>query len=197
MKKNSTLEYYEKNGEEYAARTKRADMSEACEIFLSYLDPEARILDLGCGSGRDSRYFLDQGYKVTSVDGSVKLCAIASRETGQKVILKTFDQIDYKEEFEGVWASASLLHAEKKEMGDLFRRICRALTEGGIFYVSFKRGTGEYEKDGRHFSDYTEDDLETLFPAGSGFTVLEHWISEDVRPDRAGEEWLNILAAKD
>ena len=53
-------------------------MSEACEIFLSYLDPEARILDLGCGSGRDSRYFLDQGYKVTSVDGSVKLCAIDS-----------------------------------------------------------------------------------------------------------------------
>ena len=63
--------------------------------------------------------------------------------------------------------------------------------------MSFKRGTAEYEKDGRHFSDYTEEDLDTLFPEDSGFTVLEYWISEDVRPERAGEEWLNILAAKD
>ncbi len=194
---DKTLEYYEKHGKEYAESTKKADMSETCEIFLSYLDPEARILDLGCGSGRDSRYFLDQGYRVTSVDGSVKLCAIASRETGQKVIPKTFDQINYREEFDAVWASASLLHVAKKDMQDIFGRVHRALTEGGIFYVSYKLGSGEYEKDGRHFSNYTEEDLDTLFPEGGGFSLLEYWISEDVRPDRKGEHWLNILAAKE
>ena len=193
---DNTLDYYEKHGKEYAEKTRKVDMSEACEIFLSYLDPEARILDLGCGSGRDSRYFLDQGYKVTSVDGSVALCAIASKETGQKVLLKTFDQIDYKEEFDAVWASASLLHVKKSDMAEIYGRVRRALVEGGIFFVSYKLGTGETEEEGRHFSYYSEEDVDTLFGPESGFRVLEYWISEDTIPGREGLQWLNILAAK-
>ena len=192
---NKTLDYYNRNADAFVEGSVAADMSRHYSEFLKFLPAGAAILDLGCGSGRDTRYFSSLGYTMTAVDGSRELCRKASEYTGIDVCCLTFDALDYEEQFDGIWACASLLHVPKAEMAAVLDRVSRALRPGGILYASYKYGTAEREKDGRFFSDYTEKDLPALFGAHNGFRVLTSWSNEDVRPDR-NEKWLNVIAKK-
>lgn len=192
----ATLDYYEINGVKYAESTLDADMSETYKKFLPLVKDKGRILDLGCGSGRDSLAFLKAGYDVISVDGSKSLCQYASKVLNKEVICKQFSEINYVDEFDAVWACASLLHVKKIEMHEIFIKIAKALKQGGIFYCSYKYGNTERKKDGREFSDYNENNLNELFSIDLGLTVVEWWISTDVRKDRSSEKWLNIIARK-
>ena len=188
----STLEYYEKNAAEFIAGSAEADMSDVRERFLRHIPAGGYILDLGCGSGRDALAFHRAGYNVTATDGSAEICRLASELTGLEVRCLLFEELDYVERFDGVWACASLLHVPKSEMHDVLCRVSRSLKPGGTAYLSYKYGTTEREKDGRFFSDYTEADIPSLL-TDTGLTCTEWWLSSDVRPDRT-EQWLNILA---
>ena len=189
---SSTLDYYNRNAESYAEQTQGADVTDLYADFEECLYPGARILDLGCGSGRDSRYFTKKGYNVTPVDGSPELCRVAAEYTGLPVRCLRFADLDYYDEFDGIWACASLLHVPQNKLPTVMEKVERALKPDGVLYASFKYGEGEKKVGERHFSYYNEYDLDWL----SNLELIEYWISEDVRPDRPGEKWLNTLWRK-
>lgn len=190
-----TLNYYNQNAKAFIEGTINADMSQAQQRFLKYLPQGSHILDAGCGSGRDSLTFLHAGYKVTAIDGSEELCRHASRLIGQPVRHQYFEDIDEVEVYDGIWACATLLHVASDTIGEVMARMTRGLKSGGYFYVSFKYGTFEGERNGRYFTDYTEETFEQLMSYLPQLNVIEWWLTEDVRPDR-DEKWLNAILKK-
>ena len=193
---NQTLEYYDKNAIAFFAGTVNIDMSSLYTRVEAYLKPNAHILDLGCGSGRDSKYFLNRGYHVTAVDGSEQLCQLASEVIGQEVLHLRFRDLNFYEEFDAVWACASLLHVEKGQMTAVLQRIFKSIKPGGILYASYKYGDTQRIKEKRLFNDYMERDLEMLFSGIDDAVVKEWWISGDVRAERKNERWLNVVVRK-
>ncbi len=189
---NSTLNYYDENARDYFDNTVDADMNDCRQRFLKYLKEGANILDVGCGSGRDSKAFLSLGYKVKAIDGSKELCRLASKYLGQEVENIRFDKIVYEGEFDGIWACASLLHEDKNEIADVVGRLRRALKDKGFIYASFKQGEGDRMQGERYFNDLDEESLRELF---RDFEIRELWFSDDVRPGRT-DRWINMIGEK-
>ena len=188
-----TLDYYNKNAASYTKETISVDFQGPRNMLLKYLNPGDHILDLGCGSGRDSKAFLDQGYKVTAIDGSKELCKIATSHIGQEVICQKFQDLKVQDTYDGVWACASLLHVPLAELGDIFCKVAKALKPGGYFYGSFKYGEFEGERNGRYFTDITKEKLQYLLKPFGQLTLIEIGLTEDARPGRQDEMWLNFI----
>ena len=192
---HDTLQYYEDHAEEFAANTLDADMKDIRSRFLARLPEKARILDFGCGTGRDTKAFHDMAYEVTALDGSEALCRFAGEYTGLPV--KCVDFRSYSpaegERYEGIWACASLLHLGKKELVPVMRELGKALEPGGILYVSFKYGDDEGERNGRFFTDFTLEGFQEFMKNIPEFRMAESWVTGDVRPGRGDERWLNML----
>ena len=193
---NKTLDYYNQNAKDFINRTVDADMHYCQDKFIKMLESGAYILDAGCGSGRDSLYFMEQGFKVCAIDGSEEMCKAASDYIGQTVESIKFQDIAYEEMFDGVWACASLLHVPKQELPDILRKLYRALKPGGVMYASFKYGDKEEERLGRFFSDYHLEEIENVFTKDAGFELIEGFETEDVRPDYVGKPWVNVMVKK-
>ena len=164
--------------------------------FLKYLSPTARILDFGCGSGRDTKYFLSQGYTVEAIDGSEELCKIASVHTGISVKQMIFQELNEREKYDGIWACSSILHLPRKELADVMRKMAMALKPNGVIYISFKYGTFEGKRNGRYFTDMTEAAFADFLQDIEGLTTEEQWLTSDVRPGREDEKWLNLILRK-
>lgn len=193
---NETLAYYNQNADIFIEGTQNADMSEQYHFFLKYLTPGSKLLDLGCGSGRDSAYFSSLGFEVTAVDGSEELCKRVKAHHGIEALCINFEDISFDAEFDAIWACASLLHVKKADIPNIMKKVSTSLKPGGILYASFKYGSDECISNGRFFNNYTEHDINTLLTPENKLALLEYWITEDVRPDRAGEQWLNFIATK-
>ncbi|WP_324824303.1 class I SAM-dependent methyltransferase [Sinanaerobacter sp. ZZT-01] len=193
---NNTLAYYNEHAEEFVFLTKSADMVLLYDMFQKYLKSGGKILDIGCGSGRDSKYFMEQGYDVVAVDGSEKICELASQYIGKNVLCIKFQNISFANEFDGIWACASLLHIPKNEMAVVLKKLSNALKTNGYIYASFKYGQVERINGERFFNDYTEKDIDELFNHESRLNVVEWSITEDVREGRSDEKWLNVVAVK-
>jgi len=195
MTKNfsKTLHYYNQTAQTFVQGTIDADLGKLHRRFLKLLPIQAHILDLGCGSGRDARAFLDAGYWVTAMDGSEACCRLAGDYIGQPVLCQTFDQLDFDQVFDGVWACASLLHLPYAELPGVFEKIARALRPGGYLYASFKYGDFEGERNGRYFTDLTEARLAAVMEPVVGLTVVETFVTGDVREGRGDERWLNVI----
>ena len=193
---NKTLDYYNQNAKEFINRTVDADMHYCQDKFIGLLESGAYILDAGCGSGRDSVYFMQQGFKVCAIDGSEEMCKAASDYIGQAAECVKFQDIAYEETFDGVWACASLLHLPKLELPDILSKFYRALKSGGVMYASFKYGDKEEERLGRFFSDYHLEEIEKVFTKDAGFELIEGFETEDVRPDYVGKPWVNVMVRK-
>lgn len=188
-----TLEYYNFNVKSFNANTFSADFSQIQQEFLKILTPGSYILDFGCGSGRDTKYFPEQGYKVDAIDGSSELCKLASAHTGIKVRQMLFQELHAKEKYDGIWACASILHVAKNELPDILQRMYNALKSDGTIYASFKYGDFEGERSGRYFSDFTEESFGKLVKGIHGLVIEKMWITGDVRDGREEEKWLNII----
>ncbi len=195
-KPNKTLQYYNQTAQTFVQGTIDADLSKLHRRFLKLLPIQAHILDLGCGSGRDAKAFLDAGYQVTAMDGSEGCCKLAGDYIGQPVLCQTFEELDFDQAFDGVWACASLLHVPYAELTDIFRKVARALRPGGYLYASFKYGDFEGERNGRYFTDLDEERLAALIEPVVGLAVVETFITGDVRDSRGGEKWLNVIGEK-
>ncbi len=170
-------------------------MSECRERFLHYLNPGQKILDAGCGSGRDVIAFQKAGYEVEAFDASAELCRIASEKTEIEVRQLRFEELEGEEQYDGIWACASLLHVKPEVLADVLKRIYRLLKSEGVFYASFKYGSGEREKDGRYFCDLTDETCRQLLEE-AGFSIKEVFITRDVRAGRDQEKWVNAIAEK-
>lgn len=188
-----TLQFYNANAESFATNTFSVDFSQIQQEFLTTRTSGAHILDFGCGSGRDTKYFLEQGYKVDAIDGSSELCKLASAHTGIKVCQMLFQELHAKEKYDGIWACASILHVAKNELPDILQRMHNALKPDGIIYASFKYGDFEGERNGRYFSDFTEESFRKLVKDIRGLSIEKMWITGDVRDGREEEKWLNII----
>ncbi|MBO5088710.1 MAG: class I SAM-dependent methyltransferase [Lachnospiraceae bacterium] len=166
------------------------------DTFLDYIPVGGKILDFGCGSGRDAKYFLSKGYNVDAIDGSVELCKIASDYTGIAVKQMLFEELDAVEEYDGIWACASILHVTKEQLPDIIRKIATATKKNGAVYLSFKYGDFEGVKNGRYFTYLTEESFEDIVHNIPTLMIDKIWITTDVRAGRGDGQWLNLILKK-
>ncbi len=192
----NTLNYYNTNTSSFVESTQSVQMTEAWTRFTSKFQPASIILDFGCGSGRDTKYFLEKGYQVEATDGSKELCNVASDFTGIQVKNQLFTELSEVNKYDAVWACSSILHANKEELAIIIEKIHVALKADGIFYTSFKYGNFEGERNGRYFIDFTEESFTKFIQKLGFFDIIETWITGDARPGRENEKWLNVILRK-
>ena len=192
---NKTLNYYNQNADSFIEGTVSVNFKEVQDKFLQMLSGK-KILDFGCGSGRDTMYFLKSGFDVTATDGSEELCKYASEYTGIQVKQMLFQDLDEVDYYDGIWACSSILHLSKNELRIVMNKMSRALKAGGILYTSFKYGNFEGERNGRFFTDFTIDEFTDFVKDVKEMAIEEYWITGDVRPGRGDERWLNLILRK-
>lgn len=191
-----SIGYYNRYAATYFESTVTIDMSEARKKFEKYLPEGGSVLDLGCGSGRDSLAFLEDGYEVTPLDGSSEMCALAEIHTDLEVLNMTFEELDFEEVFDGIWACASLLHVPEEKMPDILKKIELALQPGGYVYISVKEGDFQGIREDRYYVDYTKRKLVDLIEDTGLLKVKEVWKSEAEKEHNRVTRWLNIIAKK-
>ncbi len=192
----NTLDYYNQNAEAFFNNTAFAEMYPIWNRFLAYIPEGGLILDLGSGSGRDSKAFLDAGYRVVAVDGSEELAKLASAHIGQEVICSSFQDYEPTQTFDGIWACASLLHLSLEDIEPVMKKMADSLNEHGCFYVSFKYGTFSGERNGRYFTDMTLGTFSELLKKIPELEIEQQFITVDARPGREDEQWLNVILSK-
>lgn len=193
---NKTIEYYNENAKQFVETTAKVEFHHMQNRFLNKVPTGANILDFGCGSGRDTKYFLEQGYQVDAIDGSEELCKLASEFTGIEVKHMYFQELSEVEKYDGIWACSSILHLNLDNLEDVLKKMALAVKTHGIIYTSFKYGIFSGERNGRYFTDMTEETFEELLQKIPGLKIEEQWITSDVRPGRGEEKWLNLILMK-
>lgn len=193
---NMTLDYYNSNSLDFVRSTRNVDFRDIQNKFLALIAAHGFILDFGCGSGRDTKYFLTKGYAVEAWDGSLELCRAASEFTKMEVKYRLFQDLSACDLYDGIWACSSILHLPLDELILVMQKIERALKEKGILYTSFKYGEFFGERNGRYFIDMTESRFYEILEHCSSLKVIEMWKTGDVRQGRENELWLNILLRK-
>lgn len=198
-KQDETLQYYNDNATEYVRQTVAVDMSNVLDAFVKRIPADGNILDLGCGSGRDSRIFLEMGFSVTALDGSPELCQIASEYIGLPVRCLLFQELDYDHAFDGIWACSSLHHLPRNQLLETLPKVIKALKPDGILYTCFKYGESDYDDEkGRHFTCATEQTIHALFEEvkeAIDISGMEVWITGDNLNGR-DLRWVNVVVSK-
>ncbi|WP_287762586.1 class I SAM-dependent methyltransferase [Megamonas sp.] len=193
---DKTINYYDINAKEFVEGTLNVDFKATQDKFINKLPAKGYILDFGCGSGRDTKYFLARDFNVDAIDGSIELCKIASEYTNIKVRHMYFNELSIVNKYDSIWACSSILHLSLDDLVDVFKRMSKALKDEGIIYTSFKYGDFSGERNGRYFTDMTEDSFAKLIANVENLKVEEQWITADVRPQRGNEKWLNLILRK-
>ncbi|MDO4502220.1 MAG: class I SAM-dependent methyltransferase [Coriobacteriia bacterium] len=191
-----TLDYYNTNAGKFVASTANVEFGQLQGEFARRLPEGGCILDLGCGSGRDSLAFTNAGFAVVPVDGSQEMCAATRELTGLEVTHATFQEYEPQGQFDGIWACSSLLHVPLPELPDVVAKYARALRPGGTFYLSFKLGNFQGMRNGRWFTDLTEREFRQLIGQIPELRVDSIGITADVRPGRGDEQWLNAWCVR-
>ena len=192
----ATQKFYSEKAETFFEETLKIDLSQSYEVFLKKLKAGALILDLGCGSGRDSQYFRKQGYLVESWEPNESLAGLAEKYLGSIVNRASSYELSSISKYDAIWASASLLHMELECFCNTLFSIRDALKSGGVFYASFKWGSQDIQKDGRFFLMMNEERLSTCFNEVDGLKIAEIRKRADHRPDRHGEYWLECISMR-
>ena len=189
-----SVQYYDLNAAVYIAQTKDADVSELQERFLAHIAPGGTILDLGCGSGRDSLEFMKRGYEVCAMDASAEMVRYCQSFLGDKVALADFENYETEMVFDGIWACASLLHVPRKDIVRIVRKYAGMIKPGGVFYMSYKLRQEDHKSGDRVFTCFTESQLSEVLEQAGGFERVDYFVTQDVRPGRESERWINAIA---
>ena len=192
----NTIDYYNNNAKAFNDSTVGVDFYEMQDKFLGNISGGKKILDFGCGSGRDTKYFLSKGYDVDATDGSIKMCSLASELTGLEVKQMMFDELSAVDKYDGIWACSSILHLNKTDLKDVMIKMAAAVKDTGIIYTSFKYGEFSGERKGRFFTDFTTESFRDFIKDIPILEIREEWITGDVRPGRGNEKWLNLIIQK-
>lgn len=191
-----TLRFYEENAETYAEQTRAIDLAHLYKPFFKYIPRGGKILDVGCGAGRDLKRFIDEGYEAVGIDPSETLAAMASEFSGCEVLISSAQNINFSQEFDGVWACASLIHLPRHELGDALGKISHALRTEGVLFVSMQIGSGEMVMDdGRFVARYTSEEVSNAIKQ-AGFELVDMWDTPDSVPSRHALRWVNAIARK-
>lgn len=190
-----TLKYYNINAKDYFDKTVNADMSKAYEFFLKYVK-SGRILDLGCGSGRDALYFKKLGFDVTAIDGSEEMCKLAREYTGLDVKCLNFNKLRTIGYYDGIWASASLLHVDRRFLINVLIKVKDALKQNGYVYIAMKNGSGdEITPDGRYYNYLTKDEFLTI-AARANLDMVDFYSSKSVSNPEETKYWNSFILKK-
>jgi SAM-dependent methyltransferase len=190
----STVNFYETHAREYFDRTVSADLSVLYKIFLKHVRPGGRVLDAGCGSGRDLKILQARGFDAVGIDASNALVKLASQFSGATCLPMRLENVSFSQHFDAVWACASLLHLPKRRIPSVLRRFHKSLVDDGVLFASVQAGQGEkIAPDGRFFAYYAPNEFAGLVEK-SGFSVDDVWISKDSLPGRGAIRWINIVA---
>lgn len=193
---NTTIDYYNHNAAWYFKETVNVNMTECCERFLKYIVPGGRIIDMGAGSGRDTKYFKDHGYIVEAIDASEEMCRLASVYSGIEVRCKNICDWRPEKNYDGIWANASLVHMSIAEIERFIIKASNCLNLNGAFYISMKSGihTG-YDNNGRYFTEFSKEILQQIILKNMTFRIVETWNTEDSMC-RDDFQWLNCILKK-
>ena len=167
----ATLRFYAGEAEAYAARFTQA--SDHLTRFLALLPPGGRVLELGCGAGRDAAAMIAGGFDVDATDGTPALAAQATKRLGRPVRVLRFGELDAEAEYDGVWAEACLLHVPRAGLPEVLARIRRALKPGGVHAATYK-ATGAEGRDrfGRLYNQLTAAEVLEAYQAAGAWEVL-------------------------
>lgn len=187
---------YDTNASQFIESWLSADMAEQYSIFEKELHPGAKILDGGCGSGRDSLYFLMKGYDVKAFDPSKEMIKYASEFTGIKVAYGKWEELDEKNAYDGIWASASLYHVARPDMARTFQRIADALKSKGVLFASFRDRPDDFTEDGRSFTSFNKETFEDFLSPLGLFDVIKIQERIDTRKGKENEKWLFAFLRK-
>jgi SAM-dependent methyltransferase len=191
-----TLRFYQQEAECYCEQT-GAISSPALPGFLARLRPGASILELGCGSGRDTVEMLRLGYNATPTDGSPEMARQAENLLHGRVLVLEFGEIEDETRFDGVWAHACLLHIPLDYLGEVLSRIYKVLNSPGILFANFKEGAAEgRDRFGRYYNYPSLAALRDIFQQAAPWFALEIERSSGKGYDGAAVQWLNCTATK-
>lgn len=193
---HSTSEYYLKEAKAYCMESGGFDASALYAPFLSKLQVNAHILDVGCGSGRDSCFFQQKGYRISALDSSPEIAAFAEKKINAPVEVKSFSEISAIGTYDGIWANASLLHCPAGQIEEVFKKLVAALKENGVWYMSFKHGTAEsFDELGRFFNNQTKASLSKLLESFEELQIENVWENSGVLRNKK-QRWVNALVRK-
>ena len=196
MTSNTTIEYFDQNAERCFADAFTITERTNQDHFLSYVKPDGSILDFGCGSGRDTAYFRDHGYRVMSTDGSREMCRLASEYLGTPVRVLEFGELADIDCYDGIYASASIMHVEYERLLDILPKLARALREEGVLYVSFKYGETDGYLGKRYYTNMTEERLVRMLAQVPQLEVVEQGIFGNEHPGQPDFRWLYAYLRK-
>jgi SAM-dependent methyltransferase len=192
---DDTLQFYRRNAEAYAGWAKAP--STRLAGFLAQLAPGSSILELGCGAGNHCAEMLSRGFNVRATDGSPEMAGIASRRLNHPVEAMLFHELDAHEAYDGVWASACLLHVPREELAGILARIHRALKPDGLFYASYKVGHGDGRDSlGRYYNYPSPEWLEATYAASGPWRQVTSDTSVIQSFDDAPATMLHIIVRK-
>lgn len=191
-----SIDYYNRYAVPYYEETVDVDMTEVIEPFMELLPENAEVLDLGCGSGRDTIVLEESGFYVTPMDGSEEMCKLAEINTDQEVLQMTYDEMEFDDVFDGIWACAALVHLTDDEMREIMKKLIQALKADGILYFSVHKGDRDGIYNGRYFRDYTRKELSDLMEEFPELELINMWTTQDARSGKSDGQWLNVLAKK-
>lgn len=167
-----SISYYNKYHERFINDTVNLDMSNLYQNFESHLNTKAHILDLGCGCGRDSKYFMEQGYQVTAMDGSEKLVNYCNEILKVPAVQRTYEAFKTDLKFDGIWACASLLHVDRDVLPMMIQKYVNMMKNEGVFYMSFKEYKEDFEFEGRYFTCFTKKSMESLLSTIGNISIV-------------------------
>jgi SAM-dependent methyltransferase len=195
MVDDNTLQFYRRNAEAYAGWAKAP--STRLKGFLALLPQGGSVLELGCGAGNHSAEMLAAGFTLRATDGSPEMAEIAARRLNHPVETMLFDQLDEHAAFDGVWASACLLHVPRDELAGILGRIHRALKPEGLFYASFKVGEGDGSDSlGRYYNYPSPEWLQATYAEAGAWTSVSSDTSEIKSFDDAPATMLHVVVRK-
>jgi len=195
LKELYTIDYYNMNAADYFSRSVHLEMHTLYEKFLMFVPEGGKILDAGCGSGRDTKYFLSLGYEVTAIDASEEMVKLSTQFTKQESTLMNFYDLDFQEIFDGIWSIASLLHLPRNRIEDVMQRFTSALKSDGIWCMSFKEGNCErVDENGRFFNDYDVRTFRSLLEKHPLLQIEDIWLREDCMG--RNQRWMTALLSK-
>lgn len=188
----STVSHYQQHAEGFREGTKDHDVSQNVEALLRHLPGpfKQRILDLGCGPGRDLAAFVARGHLPVGLDGAAAFVAMARATTGCEVWHQDFLTLELpNERFDGIFANAVLFHVPTQELGRVLKDLRRALVAGGVLFASNPRGPDIEGQQGLRYGSYLTLETWSRFVTAAGFELIEHYFRPPGRP-RAEQPWL-------
>ncbi len=191
----ATIAYYQANAPRYTLGFEQAP-SRYLDSFLDRLAPGARILELGCGGGRDSARIIERGFDLDATDGTPAMVRKANErfDVGARVML--FDELDAVGEYDAVWAHACLLHLSRADLPGVLAAIHRALRPGGWHFANYKLGDGEgRDLLGRLHNFPGTDWLEQAYRA-AGFALEKSEVYRGKGADGTQRDWVALTVRR-